>query len=40
MINFPSPLELAELVEPRSHLAKFELDKLVEGIRTGAAAPR
>ncbi|MGB6486428.1 MAG: hypothetical protein WBE91_06050 [Steroidobacteraceae bacterium] len=33
MINFPSPLELAELVEPRSHLAKFELDKLVEGIR-------
>jgi hypothetical protein len=33
MINFPSPLELAGLLEPRSHLAKVELDKLVEGIR-------
>jgi hypothetical protein len=34
MINFPSPLELAELVEPRIHLAKLAFDKLVEGIRT------
>src|ERR1700722_13914357 len=34
MIDFPSPLELAELVEPRIHLAKLAFDKLVEGIRT------
>ena len=34
MINFPSPSELAELVEPRNHLAKLAFDKLVEGIRT------
>ena len=34
MINFPSPLELAELIEPRSHLTQLAFDKLVEGIRT------
>jgi hypothetical protein len=34
MITFPSPLELAELIEPRIHLNKLEWDKLVAGVRT------
>src|SRR5579863_1781297 len=33
MVNFPSALELAELVEPRHHLAERAFDKLLEGIR-------
>lgn len=34
MIDFPPPLELAKLIEPRSYLTQLQLDRLVEGIRT------
>lgn len=34
MINFPSAVELAELVEPRIRLGEIQFNKLLEGVRT------